>query len=147
MMGMTLLNLLMIVLCLASTFLGADETATLTVTVTGVAPNQGHVVVTLFDDKENYLKEAQVVGREKVLDSDSVDVVFPDLAVGTYAASVYHDLDDDGEMDTGMFRIPSEPVGFSNNAKGRFGPAKWKKTRFELTEDSNITVQVVNALD
>ncbi len=112
-----------------------------------MTPNQGQVVVSLFDDKKNYLKEALVTGREKVLDNDSVDVVFPDLAIGTYAASVYYDLDNDGELDTGIFRIPSEPVGFSNNAKGKFGPAKWKKTRFEFTEDSQITVQVVNALD
>ena len=144
---MTLRSLLIIVLCLASTALGADGTATLTVSVTGVTPNQGQVVVSLFNDKKNYLKKALVTGREKVLDNDSVNVVFPDLAIGTYAASVFYDLDNDGEMDTGIFRIPSEPVGFSNNAKGKFGPAKWKKTHFQLTADSKITVLVVNAID
>lgn len=39
---------------------------------------------------------------EKALDNDSVDVVFPGLAIGAYAASVYYDLDNDGKMDTGM---------------------------------------------
>lgn len=140
-------SLILLAFSFVPTALIAEDTAILTVTVTGLAPNQGHVDVTLYDDKENYLKNPLVTGREKVLGNDSMDVVFTDLAIGTYAASVYYDLDNDGELDTGMFRIPSEPVGFSNNARGKFGPAKWKKTRFELSEDSSITVQVVNALD
>jgi uncharacterized protein (DUF2141 family) len=143
---MTLRNLMIFVLCLASTALGADDTLTLTVTVMGVTPNQGQVVVTLFDNEKNYMKKALIVGREEALDNDAVNVVFPGLTIGTYAASVYYDLDSDGELDTGMFRIPSEPVGFSNNARGRFGPAKWKQTSFQLTEDKNITVQVVKAI-
>jgi uncharacterized protein (DUF2141 family) len=144
---MTLRSLLVFLLCHALTAFGADDTATLTVTVSGLTPNQGQVEVTLYDNKKSYLKKGLVTGREKVMDKDTVDVVFTDLAIGTYAASVYCDLDNDGEMDTGVFRIPSEPVGFSNNAKGKFGPAKWKKTRFEFTEDRNITVQLVNAID
>lgn len=144
---MVLRSLILLALSFFPTALIAEDTAILTVTVTGLAPNQGHVDVTLYDDKENYLKNPLVTGREKVLGNDSMDVVFTDLPIGTYAASVYYDLDNDGELDTGMFRIPSEPVGFSNNARGKFGPAKWKKTRFELSEDSRITVQVVNALD
>jgi len=143
---MILRNLVILVLCLASTTPGADDTLTLTVTVTGVTPNQGQVVVSLFDDKKNYMKEALVTGRQNALDNDSVDVVFSGLVIGTYAASVYYDLDNDGELDTGMFRIPSEPVGFSNNARGTFGPAKWKQTHFQLTEDSNITIQVEKAI-
>jgi len=143
---MILRNLVIFVLCLASTALCADDTLTLTVTVTGVTPNEGQVVVSLFDDKKNYMKKALATGREKVLDNDAVDVVFPGLVIGTYAASVYYDLDNDGELDTGMFRIPSEPIGFSNNARGKFGPAKWKKTNFQLTEDSNITIQVEKAI-
>ena len=144
---MVLRNLIIFVLCFIPTALSADDTATLTVTVSGLTPNQGQVEVTLFDNKKSYLKKGLVTGREKVMDKDTVDVVFADLKIGTYAASVYCDLNNDGEMDTGIFGIPSEPVGFSNNAKGRFGPAKWKKTRFEFTEDSNITVQLVNAID
>ena len=144
---MTTRYLIISLLCLVSIAIDADETLTLTVTVTGVTPNQGYVEVSLFDDKKNYLKNPLVTGREEVPDSESVNVVFRGLASGTYAATVYCDLDSDGEMNTNMFRIPSEPVGFSNNARSKFGPAKWKKTQFELTEDSNITVQVVNALD
>ena len=76
-----------------------------------------------------------------------MDVIFDGLEPGTYGASVYYDLVNDGELDTGVFRIPKEPVGFSNNVKGSFGPAKWKKTRFELEQDLQIVVNLVNAND
>ena len=144
---MTLRSLLIMVLCIVTSTVGAEDTLTLTVTVTGLTPNKGEAVVTLFDNKKDYLKKPLVSNREKVGDGDVVAVVFPGLAAGTYAASVYYDLDSDGEMDTGMFRIPSEPVGFSNNARGRFGPAKWKKTQFGLAADKTITVEVVNAIN
>ena len=141
-------QIMVIVLSLvASIQLNADDRFSLTVTVKGLIPNQGQVVVSLFDDKKKYLKETFKEQRLNALDTDSVDVIFTDLAAGDYAFSAYYDIDADGELDTGIFRIPSEPVAFSNNARGKFGPAKWKKTQFELTQDSNITVQVVNALD
>ena len=60
---------------------------------------------------------------------------------GTYAVAVHHDEDGDGEMDTGLFGIPSEPHGFSNNARGRFGPPSWRAARVRVPA-SGATVRV-----
>jgi uncharacterized protein (DUF2141 family) len=131
---------------MASMQLLADDRFNLTVTVKGLIPNQGQVVVSLFDDKKKYLKEVFKEQREKTLDSNSVDVIFSDLTAGDYAFSVYYDLDNDGELDTGMFRIPSEPVAFSNNARGKFGPAKWKHTNFRLEANTQMNIEVLDAI-
>lgn len=125
----------------------ANDRVTLTVSVTGVTPNKGEVVASIFDEKKKWLKKPLLEGRREVRGGDSVDIVFTDLATGEYAVSIYYDLDDDGEMDTGLFGIPSEPVGFSNNARGKFGPAKWKHAMFLLEEDMTHPIQVVNAID
>jgi uncharacterized protein (DUF2141 family) len=72
----------------------------------------------------------------------SGSVRFDKLTPGSYAVTVFHDLNDNGELDTGFFGIPKEPVGFSNNAKGRFGPAKWEATRFPI--DGPAVVQKIS---
>jgi len=125
----------------------AEETANLQVTVSGVTPAKGQVIVSLFDEKKAWLKKPSLVLTENAKDSDSVDVIFSSLGVGLYAVSVFYDQDSDGELDTGVFRIPKEPVGFSNNARRKFGPAKWSQTSFRLEQDMEMTINVINVLD
>lgn len=124
----------------------ADDSVSLTITVTGVTPGQGQVVVSLFEDEETYFKKPLKVLRQGVTDSDSVELLIEDLQAGDYAVSVFYDEDNDGELDTGMFRIPKEPVGSSNNARGKFGPPKWKNAQFDLDRDMRITIQVADAI-
>ena len=59
------------------------------------------------------------------------------LEPGLYAVSVTHDVDGNGHLNTGAFGKPEEPYGFSNDARGMFGPAKWKDAVFEVTEGVN----------
>ena len=119
------------------------DTANLIVTVVGVSPNQGAVNVRVFDSPQTYLDKALLELQERPGDSDSVDLLIEDLAHGDYALSVHYDADDDGIMDTRIFGIPKEPVGFSNDARGRFGPAKWEDSRFTLDQDMQIRVNLV----
>ncbi len=139
-----ILTALVIFLALANT--RADETVTLTVTATGLTPQQGQIFLSLFDGKKNYLKKPLKRLSESVKDSDSLDLEFEGLEPGYYAVSAFYDEDNDGELDTGMFRIPKEPVGFSNNARGKFGPAKWKHTNFQVDQDTHITIQLADVI-
>ena len=124
----------------------AADKADLEVEVSGLAPGEGQLIVSLFDEKKAWLKESREVLREKVGDGESLIVVFPGLDEGQYAVSVVYDQDGDGKMATGMFGIPKEPVGFSNNVRGKFGPAKWKQTHFYLDGDMRISIQVMDAI-
>ena len=55
---------------------------------------------------------------------------------GEYAVKLYHDVNGDGEMNTNPFGMPVEPFAFSNDAKGRFGPAKWDAAKFTVGADA-----------
>ena len=67
----------------------------------------------------------------------TVTVEFATLPAGDYAIRFYHDVDGDGELDTNLMGIPSEPFGFSNNARGNFGPASWADSVFTVTPGGN----------
>ena len=49
-------------------------------------------------------------------------VVFAEVPPGRYAIKAFHDSDGDGELGRDLFGAPSEDYGFSNDARGTFGP-------------------------
>ena len=55
--------------------------------------------------------------------------------------SVYYDKDSDGKLNTGLFGIPTELVGFSNQARSLFGPPSFKKASFPISNDHSIDIR------
>jgi len=49
--------------------------------------------------------------------------------IGQYAIKVFHDENANGELDINFLGIPKESYGFSNHARGRFGPPPFAEAR------------------
>ncbi len=64
------------------------------------------------------------------------------LPAGEYAIALFQDLNENGALDSNILGIPSEPYGFSNNARGKFGPAKFTQAAFSITENQKITLTI-----
>ena len=64
------------------------------------------------------------------------------LKPGTYAVTMYHDSNGNGELDTNFLRIPKERYGFSNNARGTFGPPDYGECLFEVKGDTTISIRL-----
>jgi len=41
--------------------------------------------------------------------------------------------------------VPNEPIGFSNNKAGRFGPPPFKETSFKLNGDTPLYIHIVSS--
>lgn len=125
-------------LCLIGTGLSipSADAATLKVIVEGVENTDGKMRLSLFNSEEKWLKEGI---RSDVLDPAMPEVVWEviDLEPGIYAVSAVHDRDESGDLNTGTFGMPTEPYGFSKNARNPFGPGKWKDACFEVVEGEN----------
>lgn len=117
------------------------------VNIIGARASEGQVIGSLFSSKENYLKQPFLDQLEPVNGNGAATCEFFEVPAGRYAVSVVYDEDMDGELDTGFLGIPKEKVGFSNNAKGRFGPPGFDKTSFELGEDVELKVRLTEAKD
>jgi acyl-CoA reductase-like NAD-dependent aldehyde dehydrogenase/uncharacterized protein (DUF2141 family) len=67
-----------------------------------------------------------------------------DLPSGTYAVSVYEDLNSNHKLDHNLIGIPREPVGVSNDPMARFGPPRFDDCSFHLVEAAQtITITLV----
>ena len=68
-----------------------------------------------------------------------------DLPPGVYAVAVVHDENANAKLDTGFLGIPREGIGASNDAQGRFGPARFGDAKLSLSRDTTIDVRLVYA--
>ncbi len=70
-----------------------------------------------------------------------------DLPPGTYAVSVYEDLNGNHKLDRNLLGIPQEPVGASNNPKAHLGPPNFDECSFHVGDTpKNITIGLVRGL-
>jgi 4,4'-diapolycopenoate synthase len=69
-----------------------------------------------------------------------------DLPPGTYAVSIYEDLNNNHKLDHNLLGIPREPVGVSNNPSAHFGPPHFDESSFHLGDaPQTITIILVHA--
>ena len=123
---------------------GEIKTGDLKVIITGFENDKGKAMVALSNSRENYdAMEEPFKGAMVEINNNQVEVVFKDLPLGEYAVKVFHDENDDQELDTNFLGMPTENYGFSNNARGSFGPASWQDAKFELNSTFSSTEIVI----
>ncbi len=65
------------------------------------------------------------------------------LSDGEYAISVFHDLNGNQELDKNWMGIPTEPYGFSNNARGKFGPPTYNQCKVKIIDGTTrLTIKL-----
>ena len=114
--------------------------ATIKVIAEGIEETKGSIRLSMFNSEEGWLKEGI---RAEIIEAKAPEITWEVLGLepGEYAVSIFHDVDDDGKLNTGAFGMPTEPYGFSNNARGMFGPAKWKNAKF-VVEESDREIRI-----
>lgn len=110
------------------------------VDITGVEAGVGQVVVSVWDSGENYLKKAFLTKTVPVLTliDGKFRVTFNEALPVECAINVYYDKNTNGELDTNWVGIPDEPVGITNNVKGRFGPPDYEEGKIKIIGDNQV---------
>lgn len=116
--------------------IAGPRTGNLTVEV-DLGSRQGPVRFALFDDKAGFGAKGEPVRRGTVeACTATCEWSVVDLPYGRYAAKAYLDVDGSNTLTVNALGIPVEPYGFSNDARGTFGPPKYRKARFELRQEN-----------
>lgn len=105
------------------------------VEIAGLRSDQGKVQCDLFSAPAGFPKDPSKASAHFTSEGFHRRAFcdFVGVAAGTYAVSVYHDENSNGKMDTNFVGMPREGVGASNNAKGHFGPPKFRAAAFSYT--------------
>ena len=124
----TLAGLALPALALAALPLAA-RSAELDLKVENVKPG-GDLMIAVYGSAADYRKAA--VKEIKVSAGDNPASVHIALDAGDYAIALYHDRNGNGKLDSNLLGVPTEPYGFSGDARNLMGPATWEQAKFSL---------------
>jgi uncharacterized protein (DUF2141 family) len=110
-----------------------QQSGRLHVVVTGLGSDAGQVRIALFDSEESYVNAKKPFKTAAVnIRNKRAECLLEGIPFNTYAIRVYHDENGNGKLDRADYGPPLEPYGFSNNARGFMGPAKWSAAKFQV---------------
>ncbi|MEJ6792183.1 MAG: DUF2141 domain-containing protein [Lacinutrix sp.] len=103
----------------------AQENKSITVTIDNVKNNKEKVILTLHNENTFLVKSNGLNSIETVIENRKIKATFKNIAPGTYAILVMHDVNENKEMDFDTNRMPLEDYGMSNNPLS-YGPPQYK---------------------
>ena len=106
----------------------APAGAPLAVTLTGFRVFEGQTTVMVCKAAE-WLKPACAYSKTVPVTAATMTVKIADVAPGSYGITAYHDKNMNGKADRNLFGLPTELVGFSNDAPVRMAPPKFADAR------------------
>lgn len=125
-------------------------TGSITIEVTDLQDQSGDICFKLFSGRQGFPNDDEAMVKRECLPiaanlaatgDANFSVTFDGLTYGTYAVAIYHDRNQDGELNRGMFGMPIEGYGFSNDAPAVDGPAQFEDAVFFLA-GSNTTIAI-----
>lgn len=103
----------------------------------GMAGNQIRVAVYSANAPEQFPSDDKFYcGIVNEAAGDRLTVAIPDLPPGKYAVAAYVDNNRNGRQDKNFLGMPKEIYGFSNEARGLFGPPDFAAAAFDIGENA-----------
>lgn len=122
-----------------SAHLSAASAATLEVEIVGVESDSGDVHVALYDNPAEFPKsQGMLIETQVPIQGGVARATFSELTAGRYAIAVYHDENGSNKFDQGIFGIPLEDFGFSNDATVFLSPPEFEDAAFDVPESGTV---------
>ena len=111
---------------------------------------KGEMHLAIYDDAEVFENDdgekggaakGIIQGVIEDVETGSVTYTF-ELPDGTYAIGIFVDKNYNNKMDRNLFGVPKEQFGFSNNAKGKFGPPSFEDASFTVSNDMKLEINL-----
>ncbi len=120
----------------------SEKSWKLSIDFPGMDQGNGTLMIAVFNKSNGFpegepFKTMAISGENKT--NKVAQMMLPQ---GTYAVAVFLDVNNNGKLDRNMFYFPSEPYGFSNNAKGSFGPPDFDSAAILLDRDRHIQISL-----
>jgi uncharacterized protein (DUF2141 family) len=130
------------ILLLAASFTDSLYAADIKLSVDNITDTSGTLLWSMYGSKETYDSESGPLfaGRSRVV-GGTLDVTFHNMPSGSYAIKLFHDANDNGEMDKNIVGLPQEGYGFSNNV-GSFGPASFSDAKVDVKQNTQISIRL-----
>ncbi len=124
--------------------------AELTLTVTNIQKVEGSLYIRIYDTSSKWLSQdkdgpraTQVVDLTSLKDAKDITKTI-ELPEGTYAATVIHDVNNNGVLDKNWMGMPTEPTGETGKGEEKKGPPAFADCAFEIIGSTQKTIRLIN---
>jgi uncharacterized protein (DUF2141 family) len=129
------------------------------VAIDGIHSTRGTVMFGLYDSAEGFARAVDAADSVALLieptryaavalrakEAVKNIVSFSNVDPGHYAVIVFHDENNNAKLDRGLFGMPTEPYGFSNDARSFFGAPSFDAAAVEVDgADQAVTIVLVD---
>lgn len=116
-----------------------DTLSKVIISLSGMQNTNGKVNVALYNSSSTFNDPNQAY-RELFLDctGGTMTITLDSLLQGEYAFAIFHDENNNQQIDQNLLSIPTEGFAFSNNAMGTFGPPNWTQSKFSVPASSMV---------
>lgn len=118
-----------------------DNAHSLTITLKNVKTSEGTVSISIYNSEKAFLETAYKKQSVKAVANQTITITFDELPAGKYTVSAVHDVNNNGELDTNFFGMPTEPYAISKEGKSMYGPPSYEKAVFEINQNQSLDIQ------
>lgn len=122
--------------------LSNESKSQLTLSVSGLVKQESRLYIAVFDSAENFLTEKIFYAKKIATTIDVAIIEINDLPFGTYAISVFQDLNANEKLDKKLFGIPAEPYGFSISAAKFTRAPTFSESSFEYSKERELKIDL-----
>lgn len=117
---------------------------TLTVRVSNISEVKGNLMVAVFNAEKKFPEESVALQRLVIpVSATTTKFTIKNLTEGAhYALAIYHDKNKNEKLDKNFIGLPTERYGFSNNARGVFGPPSFEEASFIFKQYLTLEIKI-----
>ena len=145
MLKKTLTGLILIIIFLISQKEAGAQQANLKIWIKGFRNTKGTIFAGLYNKPQGFATETAYRSVSNEITGTEMWVTFDSIPKGSYAVAIIHDENSNKKLDQGEMGIPIEGYGFSNDARGIFGPPDFRLAMFYFSANADKTI-IVNLL-
>ncbi|KZN32492.1 hypothetical protein N480_25500 [Pseudoalteromonas luteoviolacea S2607] len=120
--------------CISAPLFAAD----LKLTINDINAKPGKIYIEMFKGEKQYIAGESYTAAIVRAQKGTVSTQFSNLEPGAYTIRLFHDENNNAQLDTNLFGIPTEGVSFSNHATMQFGPPSYEDMTITITQGSNV---------
>lgn len=111
----------------------APRLGALEVRISGFESDAGRLAIALFASEQDFETQTNAVHKAWLgIEQGESHWRLTNLPDGEYALIAYHDQNGNEQIDLRALGMPKEPVGVSNDARGLFGPPRFRAAKFSV---------------
>lgn len=119
------------------------QTGAVLLKIQGIKVTKGGEVLAGLFKKEKFPHEGQQYMGQKIKVNDgTTDILFENVPAGDYGVIAFQDIDKNNRLKKNLIGYPTEPVGFSNDAKIKLGPPSYEDAKVIVKAGKTLIVPI-----